>query len=452
MTVESIKTACAQVSPQVVDLLKELIRIPSISADSFDQSQMTRSAEYVAARFAELGCAAEVVTATDPATGKTSRPAILAEKIVDPALPTVLLYAHHDVQPAGDPAKWTTPAFEPTERNGRLYGRGSADDGAGIVTHWGTLAAFGNDLPVNVRIFIEGEEEVGSPCFRPFLEQYRDRLSADVIIVADSGNWEVGQPALTSSLRGVIDCEVTLKVMENSVHSGFFGGPILDAPTLMCRLIATLHDAAGSPAVPGLKAAYDSEVDYPEADFRAQAHVVPGYQLAGKGSIASRLWSQPAISLLAMDITPVDQASNSLIPSVRAKISMRIAPGQDPAAAMAALTAHLRANAPFGAELEIKEGEMGPTYAADLDSTPTRLAREALSEGFGHPCVAIGQGGSIPFISDFTEVFPGAEVLVTGMEDPHAGAHAPNESMDLSDLKKTVLSEALLLAKLAEAR
>lgn len=428
--------------------LESLVRIPSVSNAEFDQSVMVTSAEAVADLFRDVGLPDVRVLRSTSAAGVQSRPAVVARRPAPEGAPTVLLYAHHDVQPPGE-SGWTSAPFEPREEGGRLYGRGAADDKAGIVAHVGALRALGEDLDVGVTIFSEGEEEIGSPCFVDFLDQYRDLLEADVIVVADSANWKVGVPGLTTSLRGLVDCAVEVTALESPIHSGMFGGPVLDAYTLLARLISTLHDENGDVAVPGLVVGPEPEVDYAEKSFRTDAGMLDGVELAGTGSIAGRLWTKPTIAVLGIDAVPVDSASNTIAPSARAKISMRIAPGQSPEAAAAALTEHLESHAPFGARVSVTDGELGQPFQAPQDSNAMRIARAAFSDAWGTDPVDIGLGGSIPFIADLLRAFPEAAILVTGVEDPASLAHGPDESVHLGELEKVVLAEALLLRSLA---
>lgn len=438
-----------------VTRLKELVAIPGIAWEAFDRRQLERSAEAVAGLIRETGIEEVQILSVAGAGGISGGPAVVARRPAAPGKPTVLLYAHHDVQPPGDEVLWNTAPFTATERGGRLYGRGAADDKAGIMAHIGALRSvmetLGEGFGVGVTLFIEGEEEAGSPTFRTFLETHRELLRADVIIVADSGNWKVGVPALTTSLRGLVDGVIEVQVLEHSVHSGMFGGPVLDAPTLLARLIATLHDDNGEVAVEGLAAVDHAALDYPEADFRADASVLDGVRLAGRGSITSRLWTKPALSIIGMDVPSVALASNTLLPTARAKFSLRLAPGQDPDAAMEAVRRHVEQNAPFGAKVTFLPGERGHAFATDTNASAARTALWALGTAWGTPPVETGVGGSIPFIADLAEVYPAAQILITGVEDPDSRAHSANESLHLGDFRHAILAEALLLARINAA-
>lgn len=448
-SVDDLRARVEEAFPALVDELAELVAIPSISSDPAHAEDVIASARHVRDRFAGLGLDAEVLSAPAP-DGTPGRPAVVARTRPVDGAPTVLLYAHHDVQPTGDVSRWSASPFVAEVKDGRLYGRGASDDGAGIVVHLGALRALGGDLGVNVVVWVEGEEEVGSPSFQTFLTTYSEQLRADVIVVADSGNWKVGQPAVTTTLRGNCVATVDVKVLEHAVHSGAFGGPVLDAVTLASRLIATLHDEDGAVAVAGLGGSTTAEVDWPEEDFRRDAGVVEGYRLAGRGDLAARNWTMPAINVTGFDARPVVDASNTIAPQCRFKLSMRTVPGQDPKVAMDALVAHLESHVPFGARVQVTPEEYGPGYAADLTSPVAAHLHEALDEAWGVHAVNIGQGGSIPFIADFQKAFPDAQVVVTGVEDPTSNAHSEDESQSLSDLRAAVLAEALLLTALAE--
>ncbi|WP_435300255.1 dipeptidase [Timonella sp. A28] len=420
--------------------LESLVRIPSVSAPAFDQTHMDTSAQAVAQLFR-----AEGIDDVRVVTSGGSKPAIIARIPAPEGQPTILLYAHHDVQPPGDASEWESEPFEPTERNGRLYGRGAADDKAGIIAHLGALRVLGNDLGIGVTVFIEGEEEIGSPYFTQFLNEFHEDLRADAIVVADSANWKVGVPALTTSLRGLVDCVVDVEVLSHAVHSGLFGGPVLDSLTVLSRLIATLHDENGDVAVAGLVHGPQPTVDYDEAELRADAGVLDSVTLAGTGPLTARLWTKPALSVIGIDAPTVALSSNTIVPKASAKLSLRIAPGQDPQAALDALRNHLVTHAPFGARITVHDGELGQAFFAGEDTPAMVTARAAFAEAWGVESVDIGIGGSIPFIADLREAFPDAEILVTGVEDPDSRAHGANESVDLQELHKVVLAEALLL-------
>ena len=450
LPITELRARVAENFATTVAELVELVAIPGIAWEAFDAAQLERSAEAVAVLVRSTGLDDVQILRVPKNDGGQGGPAVVARKLPAPGMPTVVLYAHHDVQPPGDSTLWNSEPFVAVEREGRLYGRGAADDKAGIMAHIASFRALtetlGEKLGIGITFFIEGEEEAGSPTFKDFLQEYRELLAGDVIVVADSANWQVGIPALTTSLRGLVDGTVEVRVTEHAVHSGMFGGPLLDAPTLLARLIATFHDDQGSVAVAGLHRGAEGDLDYPEEMFRADAAVLDGVKLAGRGSITSRLWSQPALSVIGMDIPSVDMSSNTLLPSARAKISMRVAPGQDPAAAMEALSAHVAANAPFGALATFTPGEAGQAFATDTTAAAARTALWAMGESWGVPAVETGMGGSIPFIADLKEIFPDAQILVTGVEDPDSRAHSANESLHLGDFEKAIVAQALLLA------
>lgn len=430
--------------------LESLVRIPSVSNADFDQAHVAASAQRVADLLTGVGMTDVQILTADRPDGTPGAPAVVARRPAPEGAPTVLLYAHHDVQPVGDESVWQTPPFEPTQRGERLFGRGAADDGAGLVAHIGALRVLGDELGVGVTVFVEGEEEVGSPSFGNFLRTYRDLLAADVMIVADSSNWKVGVPALTTSLRGLVDTDVEVAVIDHAIHSGMYGGPVLDAVTLLCRLVATLHDERGDVAVAGLLTAADPAIDYDEADFRADTSLLPGTELAGTGPITARLWTKPTIAVIGLDAPSVPTASNTITPRATARLSMRIAPGQDPVAAQAALRTHLEEHAPFGARVTVTDNEVGKAYQAPADSSAMQAARQAFADAWGTEPVDTGIGGSIPFVADLVEVFPEAAILVTGVEDPDSRAHGANESVHLGELENVVLAEALLLTRLAQ--
>jgi acetylornithine deacetylase/succinyl-diaminopimelate desuccinylase-like protein len=376
-------------------------------------------------------------------------PAVIARHPAPPGAPTVLLYAHHDVQPEGDRTQWVSPPFEPTERNGRLYGRGSADDKAGIATHLAAFRAHGGRPPVGVTVFVEGEEESGSPSLGQLLAVHRDLLAADVIVIADSDNWSVDTPALTVSLRGLVDCVVEVATLDHGLHSGLWGGVVPDALSVLVRLLASLHDDDGNVAVAGLHESTAADVDFPAERVRKEAGLLDGVREIGSGSVPQRLWAKPAITVIGIDTTPIAASSNTLIPRARAKVSMRIAPGGHAGAHMAALKAHLEQHAPWGAHVTVTPGDVGQPYAIDPTGPIYDAARAAFRQAWGADPIDMGMGGSIPFIAEFADAFPQAKILVTGVEDPQSQAHSINESLSLRVLERAATAEALLLANLA---
>lgn len=429
--------------PSVRADLEDLVRIPSVGAIPAHADDVRRSAEATARLLEGAGLEVEILSVDGGA------PAVVGHRAGPEGAPTVLLYAHHDVQPTGRVEEWASDPFEPTERDGRLYGRGAADDKAGIAVHLAALRAHGDDLPVGVTVLVEGEEEEGSPTLEAFLAAYRDRLAADVIVIADSTNWEVGVPALTTSLRGLTGCDIEVAALDHGVHSGMFGGPVPDALTALCRLLATLHDDTGEVAVPGLVTAPVADLDYPEDRFRAEASVLDGVELIGSGSIVERLWGRPAISVIGIDAPSLAESSNTLVPRARAAISMRVAPGQDVDEALRLLLAHLESHAPWGVRVRVLDTERGAPTQIDATGPAYDAAREAFAEAWdGTEPVDMGVGGSIPFIAAFREAYPDAAVLVTGVEDPDTRAHGTDESLHLAEFERCCRAETLLLRNL----
>jgi len=423
--------------------LEQLIRIPGIAFPEFDHAQVDRSAEAVAALLRGCGLDTDVVRAG-------GQPAVIGRRPAPPDAPTVLLYAHHDVQPPGDEALWDSDPFEPVERDGRLYGRGAADDKAGLMAHVVALRAFGDALPVGVVVFVEGEEEYGSASLADLLRLHRDKLLADVIVIADSANWDIGVPALTTSLRGIVNCVVEVRTLDAEVHSGMFGGAVPDALTTLARLLATLHDDAGDVAVEGLVVGPESTVDLPAERVRAEAGMVDGVRFTGTGPLADRLWTRPSLSVLGIDAPSVLQAGNALVPVARAKISARLAPGDDPGQAFAALRDHLEAYRPWGAAISVTLAGGGAPCVIDTTGPYYETVRSALRAAWdGVSPAEIGVGGSIPAVSTFQAEFPDAAIVVTGVEDPDTQAHGPNESLHLGEFGRVCLAEALVLAGLA---
>jgi acetylornithine deacetylase/succinyl-diaminopimelate desuccinylase-like protein len=439
-----------EVHADSIALLERLIQIPSLSLPGSDRAVLSSSAECVRDTFSSLlpWDSIEICEASGGA------PAVIARKNPIPGFPTVLLYAHHDVQPAGELDKWNSDPFSPQHRDGRIYGRGSADDGAGIITHYSALRTLNALVPgaggLGVVLFIEGEEESGSPTFSALLEAYKDALQADLIVVADSDNPTPTTPALTTSLRGVVGVTVTVRTLESSVHSGLFGGPIPDALTTLVRLLGTLHREDGSVAVEGLGGDLSVDGEMDESQLRSESGLLPGVELWGRGPLSSRLWSQPALTVTGIDAPAVSAASNTLLATASAKISLRVPPGTPAADAQAALERHLHSACPAGVDMALDNWEVGEAFLDEASGPLGTAVEQALQDGFGTAPIRQGLGGSIPFIALLQKEFPSAEIAVTGVEDRDSAAHGPNESVDLAMLERAARSEALLLTRLAQ--
>jgi acetylornithine deacetylase/succinyl-diaminopimelate desuccinylase-like protein len=439
--------------------LERLVTIPSVSAPGFDADEVRRCAEAVRDLLSARGCNNARLLEVDD-----SHPAVYAEWLdAGDDRPTVLCYAHYDVQPPGDPGAWTTPAFEPAERDGRLYGRGAADDKAGIMVHVAAIDAWLSTherLPCNVKVIVEGEEETGSEHLGQLLEDHGGLLQADVVIITDSINWKVGVPALTHTLRGLVDCVVEVRALDHPLHSGMYGGAVPDPLTGLVKLLAGLTNDDGTVAVPGLAddvpAASDpgnvDDLHFDIDEFRADAGLLDGVELIGASDdhVLQRLWGRPAVTLIGLDATPVTQASNTLSAVARAKVSARLAPGQDPRRALDVLITWLEARAPWGLRVQVTPGAAGEGYRGDPDQPAMKAARRALGAAFGVEPLLVGLGGSIPLVEPLTRTFGDIPALLTGVEDPDTRAHGIDESLHLEDWERACLAEADLFAELAE--
>jgi acetylornithine deacetylase/succinyl-diaminopimelate desuccinylase-like protein len=469
MTELGLPSAAKSQSPSDLDTLREavhaglptsiadlsaLVRIPSVSWDGFDPEAVAQSAEAVADLLSALDVFESVEVSRAPIgdSDTLGQPAVVATRAARNGAPTVLLYAHHDVQPPGQDEDWDSPPFEPTLRGDRLYGRGAADDKAGVMAHvaaiWAFVETHGRDFDLGIVAFIEGEEENGSRSFTNFLELHREDLAADVIVVADSDNWDVETPSLTVSLRGNVTFKLKVSTLDHASHSGMFGGAAPDAMLATIKLLSSLYNEDGSVAVEGLTSQQWDTPEYPEERLRDEAALLDGVRPVGTGSVLSRLWMKPAITVTGIDAPTVVNASNTLAPSITVRVSVRIAPGQTGVDAFTAIEKHLLAAPPFGAHVEISDADTGNPFLVDTSGWAVAEAKAAMHEAWGVQPVETGIGGSIPFISDLVAQFPEAQILVTGVEDPDTRAHSPNESLHLGVFRRAILTEALLLAKL----
>ncbi len=414
-----------------------------MSSQPEHQADVEATAELISALLRDVGCPEVSLLRAG------GHPAVFGHYPAPAGQPTVLLYAHYDVQPPGTAAAWDSDPFEPRETDGRLYARGSADDKAGVALHLAVLRALGPQPPIGIKLLFEGEEEIGSPTMAALLDQYRDELAADIFVIADAINADVGMPSLTTTLRGNITAEVTVSTAKQGLHSGQFGGPTPDALTALVRLLATLHDDNGDVAIAGLVSDPQPASDYPADRLYEETGLLPGVEWIGTGSLAERMWVKPSASVIALDTTRIADASNTLIPSASAKLSIRIAPSDDPARAQAALREHLLRHAPWGVQVEVTED----SQAAGLVLTPSPQLSEvvdaAFVDGFGCPAARVGIGGSIALGAGLAERYPDAEILLTAVADPTSYIHSHNESLELADLRRAAIAELSLLRRLA---
>jgi len=417
-----------------IEILSELVAIESISSDQGHQEDVMKSAQYVEKLFLELGLETKI------ATSGNSRPAVLAQTAIEPQKKTVLLYAHHDVQPVGDIDKWKTEPFTPQIIDGRLYGRGSGDNKAGVVTHYEVVKALKDNLPVNIKVFIEGEEEIGSPCMAEFLDEYQDDLEADVIIIADSGNIKIGTPTVTTSLRGLVDGVIVVEQPMRAVHSGLGGGVVPDAFMVLSKIIASFHNEKGELQIEGLTPSDMEVLELEEKDIK-EIFGSEDINLFELDSISKRLWLEPALSILAIDAPSTQEAVNLLIPNAKAKVSLRLPPTENPEHAMKMLEEHIMKNIPWGAKVSFEPEAMGSGIVADPNKEFTKTLVKNFEEVWDNNAAYMGVGGSIPFANDFVEKFPNAELVLVGAADEEMGnAHAPNESVQIEDIENLIKS------------
>ena len=450
-SISDVRSVVSQTFPQSLNELKDLVRIPSVSWSSFDPEQVARSAQAVSELIAGTNLFEDVfiLRSKKSDSDDLGQPAVVARRNPAPGMPTVLLYAHHDVQPPGDLTVWESTPFEPVERAGRLYGRGAADDKAGIMAHVTALRLLPElveNVDLGIVVFIEGEEEFGSPSFENFLTDHRELLASDVIVVADSGNWNTETPALTTTLRGNATFKLTVRTLDHALHSGMFGGAVPDAFMAFAGLVSSFYSPSGSVAVEGLHRSLVTPPDYTEEHMRDESGVLDSVSLIGDGHVLERLWSQPSITVTGIDIPDVANASNTLLPSVSARISVRVAPGQSASEAFSAIQQHITEHIPFGAVVEFDDVNLGEAFSTDTSGWAAQSISQALNQAWDQEVVNMGVGGSIPFISSFVNAFPHAQVLVTGVEDPDSRAHSPNESLHIESFEKAIVAELLFLA------
>jgi|SRR5579871_623413 len=438
--------------------LEALVRIPSVSFAGFDASEVRRSAEATARLLRERGFDNVQLLELPGA-----HPYVFGEWMKAPGKPTLLLYAHHDVQPAGDPARWKTPPFEPTPVGERLFGRGAADDKAGIVVHTAALSAWlaVGEPPLNLKIVVEGEEEVGSDHLAEFLRKYRPLVGADAIVLTDTGNFETGLPSITTALRGLVVVQVEVRALKQSLHSGMWGGPVPDPALALCRMLASTVNDDGSIAIPHMldrvKPLTEAEradihaLPGDEAHFRKQAGMLDSVQLLGGRHPWEQNWRQPSVAVNAFEASNRKDARNIINESAWARVGIRIVPDMDAAEVERLLIDHLKKSAPWGVEVHIERESLAGWWYTDPSHEAFRAAKRALEKGYGQKAIAIGCGGSIPFVQPFATELGGVPALLIGVEDPYTNAHSENESVHLGELARATRSAIYLYEELASA-
>jgi len=444
-TTHDIRQAVHQAMPTAIENLKHLVSIPSIATQGYPREQVLEAARTTEAQLKAAGF--QQVHQLEELTG--GYPAVYGEIPGPPGTPTVLLYAHYDVQPPGRAQEWDSPPFEPTERNGRLYGRGAADDKSGVVAHIATIQAFEGRPPVGIKIIIEGDEEFGDS-LNTYIPHHPDLFKADVIIIGDHGNITVGQPTLTTTLRGSATLTVEVRTLTDQVHNGVFGGPVPDALIALCRIIATFHDKNGTIHIPGLEPGNWQGAEIPEEELRRAANVLPDVDLIGNNSLSAQVWAGYAINVIGLDAPAIEGASNSLIDVARARINLRVPPNQSAEHTLALLIQHLQSVTPWHAKVVISDSHASKGFVATTDGPAYTAARQALKEAYNKEAQIIGDGASIPLTNVLSEQFPQAEIIIWGVEDLAARIHGPNESVDLEELERVILTQALFLQRLAQ--
>ena len=445
MSVETVQTLAEGMMADVTEDLAALVRIPSCAFPGFPAEPVLQTAAAVVDLLERYGVPGPRLLEVPG-----GYPAVYAEAPAPPGAPTILLYAHYDIQPAPLEQGWDMEPFEPEIRDGRLYGRGAADDKSGVMIIASALRLFGGEFPVGVKVLIEGEEETGSN-LETLVAANPSLVRCDAFVINDGGNMKAGQPELTAALRGIAACDVTVRTLQGMAHSGSYGGAAPDALMALIRILDSLLDEHGDVAIPGLTRFEWEGGGIPEDEYRAAAGVLPGVGLMGTGTLASRLWSKPSVTAIGLDATPTETASNSLIPEAKARVSLRIAPGSDPEESLRLLMEHLHASAPWNVEIVTAPVHTGDAFKGRTDGPVFAAALEAAVEAFGAQPKVTGSGGTIPLLTTLQRLAPEAEFVIWGPGDERSQVHAANESLDLGELERMIVAEALLLQKLGEA-
>jgi acetylornithine deacetylase/succinyl-diaminopimelate desuccinylase-like protein len=436
---QSLTHAVAALMPDLKADLARLVAIPSVSAPGYPEATRPRLLE---AHEEIVGlCRAAGVQNIASLELPNTAPVITGEIRGPDGAPTVLLYGHYDVVAAGDESKWESPPFEASERDGAIYGRGSADSKSNVLAHVGALRAWDGQPPVGIKLVIEGQEEVGS-ALNTYPQSNPEVFHSDAMVIADMGSVRPGSPTLTVALRGTAMATIELTTLAGPKHSGQYGGAAPDALIVLLHALASLHDENGDVAVEGLRREEWTGASYSEDEFRELAEVLPGLPLMGTGDLGSRIWSGPAITITGIDVPSVDNALNAVSPYARAKINMRVHPAQDALEAQAALIRHLESVRPFGIGLEVHAEDTGNGFAAETSGPAYDAARAALATAWGSPTSSAASGGSIPLVMALHTAVPDAEILLLGTTDGYSNIHAPNERVLVDEFEKAVLAEA----------
>ena len=450
MNTEEIRSRVRAMMPEILADLERLVAIPSVAFPGYPPEPVHEMADATLDLFRDVGFADLALMGVP-----TGYPPVYGEIPGRDGSPTVMLYSHYDVQPAPPEQGWTTDPWSATRmQDGRIYGRGAADDKGGLAIHLGTLKVFEGRPPCTVRLIVEGMEETSSN-LDAFVEANPELFSCDVFVVCDSGNLRSGEPTLTTTQRGDVACIVTVRTLTHPLHSGVFGGGAPDAMMALARLLASLQDEEGNMIVEGVSRSEWQGMDLSEEDFATAADLLDGVELTGTGSVGSRVWAGPSVSAIGLDMTTVDGSSNVLIPEVRAKISMRIAPDADPTEELDALVRHLETHAPWGARVTVEpiDWDLGYPFRCATDGPGYTAARRAMEAAYGGAPGEAGSGGSIPLLQTLQRAAPGAEFILWGAEDvARSRIHASDESVDPSEIERMIVAQAFLLQELADAR
>jgi cysteinylglycine-S-conjugate dipeptidase len=437
MSSESIPETVRSLMPELTSDLGRLVRIPSIAFPDFPPEQLQEAHDLIVELLRDAGMD-DLVTLNLPDTAP-----VLTGTIPAPdGAPTVLLYSHYDVVPAGDESLWSSPPWEPTERDGAIFGRGASDSKANVIVHVGALRAWGGKPPVGIKLVIEGQEEVGGGAFGTYPQSHPEAFAADAMLIADMGSVRPGLPTLTVALRGMAQVTMEVTTLAGAKHSGQYGGAAPDALIVILHALASLHDENGDVAVPGLRREAWTGAAYSEEEFRALAEIEPGLPLFGTGDLGSRLWSGPAITVTGIDVPSVDNALNAVSPHARATLNVRVHPEQDPAEAQAAVVEHLRNLRPFGIDLEVSAGATGPGFATGTSGPAYTAMRAAMESAWGVPSAFAATGGSIPLVAALQQAVPESEIMLFGATDGYSNIHAPDERVVLDELEKATVAEA----------